>query len=382
MRFGEFVVAQVLAVVAVLTQFVDKGGELGATAGELYADEDLRAFGVLVAVVELGDVLVAEQGAEGEEAAGAFGDGDGEQAFALFADFGALGDVTQAVEVDVGAGDDVDKGEVLATLFGRPFFAAGGSDGTGGFGDSAGVVKEVFHRRADFIGADGDEVIHMLLDEFIGEFARHFHRDAVGEDADVVQRLARAAAHSGGHGGGILWLDADDFDIRTQAFRQYGDASEQATAAAGHEDGIDVVRMLGEDFQRNGALSGNHVRIVEGMDIGVAVLFLQGFGVLRGGVVEVAVQDDFHVCPAEAAHRIDFDGGGGDGHDDDGADAEAVGGKCHALGVVTGRGADDAACAFARTQAVHLGVGAAQLERKNGLQVFAFAENVVPQAVG
>ena len=40
----------------------------------------MRDFGIVVAVVELGDVLVAEQGAEGEEAAGAFGNSDGEQA--------------------------------------------------------------------------------------------------------------------------------------------------------------------------------------------------------------------------------------------------------------------------------------------------------------
>ena len=81
----------------------------------------------------------------------------------------------------------------------RPFFDAGGGDGAGGFGDGAGVVKEVFHRRADFVGADGNEVIDVLFDEFEGQLARHFDGDAIGEDADLVERLPLAAAHRGGH---------------------------------------------------------------------------------------------------------------------------------------------------------------------------------------
>ena len=198
-RFGEFVVGQVFGVVAVRAQFFDDGFELGATAAQFNADEDLRPRRVLVAVAEFGDVVRAKQGAEVEEGAGDFRDGDGKQAFALFTDFGALGDVAQAVEVHVGAGDDVNQRQVFRVLLCRPFFDAGGGDGAGGFGDGAGVVKEVFHRRADFVGADGDEVINVLFDEFEGQLARHFDGDAIGEDADLVERLPLAAAHRGGH---------------------------------------------------------------------------------------------------------------------------------------------------------------------------------------
>ena len=110
-----------------------------------------------------------------------------------------------------------------------------------------------------------------------------------------------------------------------------------------------MVRVLRQDFQRDGALSGDDVRVVKRVDVSVAVRRLQFARVLRGGVVEVAMQDDFHLRPAQTPYRVNLDLRRGDGHDDDRAHAEAVGGKGDTLGVVARRGADDAARAFGLT---------------------------------
>ena len=72
-------------------------------AGDLDAGEHLRLVRSAPAVVELGDAAPPERGAEVEKAAGPLGNGDGEQRLAALADLGALGDVAQAIEVDVRA---------------------------------------------------------------------------------------------------------------------------------------------------------------------------------------------------------------------------------------------------------------------------------------
>ena len=67
------------------------------------AHEEMRGLGVAVAVVELGDAALSETLAEPQEAAGALRDGHGEQRLACVADLGALGDVPQPIEIQVGA---------------------------------------------------------------------------------------------------------------------------------------------------------------------------------------------------------------------------------------------------------------------------------------
>ena len=59
-----------------------------------------------VAVVELGDRPGTQGLDEGAVGAGPLRDGDAEQDLALLADLGALGDVAQAVEVEVRAAGD------------------------------------------------------------------------------------------------------------------------------------------------------------------------------------------------------------------------------------------------------------------------------------
>jgi hypothetical protein len=98
--------------------------------------------------------------------------------------------------------------------------------------------------------------------------------------------------------------------------------------------------MLAQDFHRHGALPGDHFRIVEGMDEGQFLGFFQFQRVRVGFVVGVAMQHDF---AAASLDGIDLDGRCRSRHDDDRPAAELGCRQRHALRVVAGRGADDAA---------------------------------------
>lgn len=88
---------------------------------------------------------------------------------------------------------------------------------------------------------------------------------------------------------------------------------------------------MAADFHGDCALSGDDVGVIVGRDKGQAFFLFEAetFGF---GLVEIAaVEED---GGAETLDVAPFDGGGGDGHDDDGGDTECVAGEGDALGVV------------------------------------------------
>ena len=74
-----------------------------------YADINLCRVVRCVAVVELGDVALAERMAETTKAARALGDRHPENRFTFFAELRAFGDVPQPIEVNVRAADHGDQ---------------------------------------------------------------------------------------------------------------------------------------------------------------------------------------------------------------------------------------------------------------------------------
>jgi hypothetical protein len=108
-QLGQFVVGQVEHREALLAAARPARARVVFRVG-LHADEDVRFAAGVVAVVEFGDLALADGLAERLEAARPLGNGHGDDRFALLAQLGALGHVAQAVEVDVGAGVDGHQG--------------------------------------------------------------------------------------------------------------------------------------------------------------------------------------------------------------------------------------------------------------------------------
>ena len=102
-----------------------------------------------------------------------------------------------------------------------------------------------------------------------------------------------------------------------------GDAGGKPAPADRHENGLDRVRVLAQDFHADRALSGDHVGIVVGMDEDQSLLRLELPRVRVGFIEAVAVQNDR--C-AVAANSIDLYVGRGARHDDGRLRSQKAGG--------------------------------------------------------
>ncbi len=329
-----------------------------------------------VAIVELGDVALAERLAELQEAARLFRDLHGQQRFALRAEIGALGDVAQAIEVHVRAAVDADDTLALHALARDPLLHARDRERARRLDDGACVFEHVLDRRADLVCIDEQDLVDELATQLERLFADALHRHAIREDADALERDALAGANGLVHRRRILRLHADDAHVRIQIFHVGRDAADEAAAADRNEDGIRRRAALTQDLDADGALAGDHVRVVERVHVNQIALALELRGVLERAVVVVAMEHDF---AAERPHRLDLDVGRGERHHDDRGNAALVRGERHALRMIAGRGADDAALACALGEMRDPVVRAAQLERKDCLQILALQQHRVAE---
>src|SRR4030095_872177 len=95
-------------------------------------------------------------------------------------------------------------------------------------------------------------------------------------------------------------LSADDLYVAAQIFDVRADARDQSAATHRNEDRMQRRTVLIEYLHADGALPGDHVRVVKRMDENVAVLRHQVVRVIARFVEVVAVQDH---ARAEIAHR-------------------------------------------------------------------------------
>ena len=232
------------------------------------ADEDVGATLARPAVVELGHRPPVERIEKAAIDGAVVGHGDGQQGLGPLADLGPLGDVTQPVEIDVGAGVDGDQGAVVDGLRmgGGPGLEAGQGQGAGRLGDGAAVVEDVLDGGADGVVVDGDDLVEQVLAQAEGLVARAAHGDAVAEQTDLIQGDDLARLDGGLHRGGVDGFDADDLRAGPQEFDDGCDAGRQAPAADWDEDGGDGLGMLAGDLQTDRALAGDDVGVVEGVD--------------------------------------------------------------------------------------------------------------------
>ncbi len=172
-------------------------------------------------------------------------------------------------------------------------------------------------------------------------------------------------------------MHANDLDVRADLLDVSGNAGNQAAAADRHEDRMYRAGVLAQDFHADGALAGDHVRIVERVHEGQLLFFFQRQRVVVGVGVGFAEQHHFHIRAAARLDRVHLHLRGGGRHHDDRAAAHARGRQRHTLRVIAGRSADHAALALRIAEVRHLVVGAANLEAEHALHVLALEINAV-----
>jgi hypothetical protein len=167
-------------------------------------------------------------------------------------------------------------------------------------------------------------------------------------------------------------FDADDLDRRVCAARGDGIAGDQPAAADRDDENVEVGRVF-QHFERDGALTGDDVRIVVRMHPDQIALGRDRLGArLRFGE-RLAVEHD---VGAMRLGGFDFHERRRHRHDNGGGDIQAPGVIGHRLGMVAGRHGDDAAAALFGRQGGELDAGAALLERIGDLQILVFDEDL------
>src|SRR5690606_4735353 len=207
---------------------------------------------VVVAIVELGDGTLADRLTEGLEAARTLRNGYRQQGLALLADLGALGHMTQAIEVDIGTRIDGHQHLAGTALALDILLDPGHTQATGGLADRTGAIVDVLDGRAHLVGGDSNHLIDVFLADIEGVLADLGHRHAVGELADLAQGHPPALLQGSLQAVGVARLDADHLDLGTQVLHIGGDPGDQPATAHRHEDGVQLALVLTQYLHGHG----------------------------------------------------------------------------------------------------------------------------------
>jgi hypothetical protein len=185
------------------------------------------------------------------------------------------------------------------------------------------TFEYVFDSGTNLVIVDFDHPVKELATDAEGLLANNAHRCAVAERANFGKRDALALFQTARHRVPVDRFDANDARARTaDALNVFAYARDEASSADGAKDSVEMfsVSKLFENFHPDGALTGDHERVVvrghkdEAMCSGEA-------GTLALGLIKVrAMEDDFG---AKACDVADFDRWCALGHHDGAWDAEA-----------------------------------------------------------
>jgi hypothetical protein len=128
--------------------------------------------------------------------------------------------------------------------------------------DRARVLEHVLDGGTDRVRVDADHRVDVLAREPEGLLAHALDGDAVREEAHLRQRYPSPGLQGAGHRIRVHRLHPDHLGLRPEPLHVRGDAADQASSSDGDEDGVDGARMLAQDLHPDGALSGDHVRVV------------------------------------------------------------------------------------------------------------------------
>ena len=154
--------------------------------------------------------------------------------------------------------------------------------------------------------------------------------------------------------------------IGPQGLDGKGDAGNQTAAADGHNDRIQVIHLV-EDLQTDGALSGDDVFIIKGMDKGVAVFLLQLQSLPVGIIVHTGYQTNLGT---EALGGFHLGKRGIFRQADQRRDAALGSCQSNALGMVACGTGNNTLGLFFFAEHGNLVTGTAELKRAGSLKVF------------
>ena len=126
------------------------------------------------------------------------------------------------------------------------------------------------------------------LDDAPCQPARLLDCDALGEGCGRRRRTRVFAVHQPVHRRIQGRLDANYLDVRVERLGGDCDPGNQPAAADRHDDRVEI-RLVGEELERDGALTSDDRRIVVGMDENEPFVASERVGRLTGGAEAVAL---------------------------------------------------------------------------------------------
>ena len=236
------------------------------------------------------------------------------------------------------------------------------------------VLDHVQEGRDQLLVGDRDDFIQVLLQIREDPAARRLDRRAVRDRIDLGKRDDLPRLQRGLEAGRPLRLHRDHLHIGLEELGKRRDARRQAASADRDQDDVHQRQVL-DDLHGDRPLTGRDVRIVKGMDKGIAVLLGQGMRVRLGIVIDIAVQDDLG---AQRLGPVDLDQGRRRGHDDHRPGPELPRRIGHALGVVAGGRRDQAPGPRLLRQRADLVVGPAHLVGAGPLHILGLEIDLSP----
>ena len=272
----------------------------------------------------------------------------------------------------IAAADDCDMVRCLRESFGVKD-ESGGRDCAARLGDRFRIRGEIFHCLVDFVFVDCDDVVDVSADVLEIDGADALRAEAVCDraaDPFGGELNDLSLPQAGSRVGSEFGFDTDDFHLGIRQLDGGGDAGDEASAADGSEDGFNFRKFL-ENFETNGALSGNDVFVVVGRHDDVSMLggefFGSGFALVGAG----ADQNNFR---SEFRGGLALDLRGVVRHHDDRFRFQRARSVGDTLRVISARIGDYAAIPFFVRQRSDLVVSATELEGADGLLVLGLQE--------
>ncbi len=275
----------------------------------------------------------------------------------------------KAGEIEIAAGED------NADFFtgGADFIGNSGSGGDGGgrLDDDFHAFPDGFHGLDDFGFGDGDNVVNVFFEDGEGER---------GEGG--AETVGDGVAGAGGRDGtgtkraisivGVGGLAADDFDLRALKFGGERDAAEKTSATDGSEDVIEVGDFF-EKFEGDGALAGDDLHVVVGMNhVGVSLVGDFAGGGFAGFESGLANGD----LAAVGANGGMFGSGRVGRHNDPGGNAAKLSGAGECGAVIAGGVGHHAVAGLVVGEGEDCVGGAANFEGAGFLEIFTFEEEL------